>query len=187
MAWELDLAQSQDADAVDDVPLIAALQGASTAAIQAMIVSFVSQLPVGVRVAGVVEEESAPSGATADGSHLRSLVDGRVYPIFQDLGPNSTACGLDGESIVTACEAVLRDLAEGCDILVLSKFGRLESERTGLAAAFSAAAEIGTPVLTSVAPKFDEAWRRFADPCFVMLPADPEEIAKWWRTVSGDR
>lgn len=164
----------------DLVKPIAAVQGATTPEIQALFRAFVASVRPGVRAVGVIEE--SPIGRDPE---LRSLTDGGIYPIFQDLGPSSTACGLDADSIVTACEAVRRDIAAGCDLVVLSKFGRLEAERTGLADAFAAGVEANAPILTSVAPKFAAPWQAFADPLYVVLPADLAALQAWWRSVAS--
>jgi len=156
---------------------IAVVQGASSPEIQALFRRFVASLRPATRVAGVVEDCAA--------EQLRSLVDDRVFPLFQDLGPSSTACSLDSESLTLACEAVRRDVLAGCDLVVLSKFGKLEAERAGLAAAFAVAVETQTPILTSLAPKFDAEWRAFAAPLFVMLPPEEAAIRRWWREAAA--
>lgn len=166
---------------------IAALQGASSVEIQALMRGFIAELRPAARIVGVVED--APDAAhdpDAD-PELRNLTGGQRYPIFQDLGPSSTACALHSESLVIACEAVLHDIAAGCDLLVISKFGKLEAERSGFADAFAAGVAIQAPILTSVAPKFDAEWTAFAAPLFVMLPPDMAAIRSWWRSVAPAR
>lgn len=165
---------------------IAAIQGAESAVIQRLLAQFVASVRPLVRVAGVIEQVPGAADATGD-PELCSLGDARRYPIFQDLGPNSTACALDADGVVTACEAVRRDVAAGCDLLVLSKFGKLEAQRSGLAAAFAAGVEAQTPILTSVAPKFDAEWAAFAAPMFVILPPEPAAIVRWWRSVAPEQ
>lgn len=160
---------------------IAVIQGGSSATIQQLLDEFASSLRPVVRVAGLIEE--GPKAV----AQLRSLGDGRRYPLFQDLGPSSTACSLDGGSVVMACEAVRRDIAAGCDLVVLSKFGKLEAERSGLAEAFAAAVEAQVPILTSLAPKFDAQWTAFAAPMFEMLSPEAAAIERWWRSVAPVR
>lgn len=171
----------------ESAKLIAAIQGAESAVVQQLFAEFVASVGPFVRVAGVIEQ--VPDGldpASAD-PELYSLGDARRYPIFQDLGPSSMACALDADGVVTACEAVRRDALGGCDLLVLSKFGKLEAERSGLTAAFAAGVEAHTPILTSVAPKFDAQWAAFAAPLFVILPPDPTAIERWWRSVAPEQ
>ena len=166
---------------------IAAIQGADSAVIQRLFAEFVASVRPFVRVAGVIEQVPDSVDPGSADPELCSLGDARRYPIFQDLGPSSTACALDAHGVVTACEAVRRDVAAGCDLLVLSKFGKLEAERSGLTAAFAAGVEAQTPILTSVAPKFDAQWAAFAAPLFVILPPDPTAIERWWRSAAPEQ
>jgi hypothetical protein len=152
--------------------------------IQALLRNFVASVRPMVRVAGVLEEDPSTVDPAAGEAWLCSLSDARRYPIFQDLGPGSTACSLDADGVVTACEAVRRDIAAGCDLVVLSKFGKLEASRSGLAEAFAAAVAVRAPILTSVAPKFDAEWAAFAAPLFVILPPEEAAIRRWWNGVA---
>jgi hypothetical protein len=54
--------------------------------------------------------------------------------------------------------------------------------------AFAAAIETGLPVLTSVSPVFDTAWREFASLLYSVLTADADAMDTWWRSIrSFDR
>ena len=68
------------------------------------------------------------------------------------------------------------------DLVVLSKFGKLEAMRSGLTGAFEAAIAAGKPVLTTVSEKHREAWRAFA-PDATVLPADKTALQAWWRDL----
>jgi len=161
---------------------IAVLQGAPSAEIQALLAAFVARLqaPGGVRIAGLIEQ--APDGCRGGApARLRAIAGGQTFPIFQQLGPGSSACALDSVSLVEAGEQVRRDIAKGCDLVVLSKFAKLEAEnRSGLLGAFSDAIAAGIPVVTAVAPKFQERWHAFAAPLYGQLPADPAALEAWW-------
>jgi Protein of unknown function (DUF2478) len=85
--------------------------------------------------------------------------------------------------MLPAAEAVRQDIARGCDLVLLSKFGKLEAGNSGLVDALTAAMEAHVPVLTSVSPAFEAAWAKFAAPLFVTLPADAVEIDAWWQAV----
>jgi hypothetical protein len=164
---------------------IAVLQGAESAVIQQLLAGFCARWQQRIRIVGVIEDPLGDSCAKNENQvapgHLRNLTGGRSFPIFQDLGPGSTGCSLDGASLVEAGEQVRRDIAGGCDLVMLSKFGKFEAENgSGLLPAFVAAIEAGAPVLTSVAPKFMAAWDNFAAPYYVLLPAEPQAIEVWW-------
>jgi hypothetical protein len=165
---------------------IAVVQGAASAVIQQLLAEFRARWQQRIRIVGVIEDPLGETGGGAPG-HLRNLTGGRSFPIFQDLGPGSTGCSLDGGSLVEAGEQVRRDIAGGCDLVMLSKFGKFEAENgSGLLPAFIAAIEAGAPVLTSVAPKFMPAWDSFAAPYYVLLPAEPQAIEAWWTGAFAD-
>ncbi|MCC7283268.1 MAG: DUF2478 domain-containing protein [Acetobacteraceae bacterium] len=166
---------------------VAAVQGTSSTDVQDLFRTLVARWRPASRIAGVIEEDHGLGERNCRAGRLRSIVDGASYPIFQDLGPGSTACHLDGAGAVSASEAVRHDIAAGCDLVVLSKFGKLEAGGAGLAPAFRAAIEAGVPVLTAVSPGFQAAWERFAAPYSIALPADPDRIEAWWQTASSAR
>lgn len=157
---------------------IAVLQGAATPVVQALMRDFIARLGPDVRAVGVVEDPVDDDGCSA--GELKSLGDGRRFPLLQALGADATACRLDSAAVVSACDVVQRDIAAGCDLVVLSKFGKVEAERSGLAAAFASAMEGGVPILTSVSPKFGEAWDRFAAPLYIILPPELAAVEAWW-------
>lgn len=158
---------------------VAIVQRADGALIRQLLARFVGRWQGRVRIAGVLEDDTDP-----DRTMLRAIADGHRYPLYQDLGSGSTSCAIDAPGVVAAGEAVRQAVEAGCDIAVISKFGKLEAEnRSGLLGAFAAAVAAGVPVLTSVAPKFDAAWTRFADPLFMSLPAEDAAIEAWWAQV----
>lgn len=168
--------------------IIAAIHGGSSSKAQALLKAFVARWSDKARIVGVVEEAGVGSGRACRAGRLRSLATGALYPLFQDLGAGSGACDLEADGAVAACEAVRHDIAKGCDLVVLSKFGMLESERQGgLAFAFIAALEAEVPILTAVSPRFEAAWSRFAAPLYASLPPDMDTVEAWWRGVSAAR
>jgi len=80
------------------------------------------------------------------------LATGARIAISQDLGPGSTACNLDPGGVAMACAAAQRAIEQGADLVVLSKFGKLEAGHGGLCDAFAAAMAAETPVLTTLKP-----------------------------------
>jgi hypothetical protein len=163
---------------------IAVIQGAPSAAVQRLFRAWVDRWQSSVRMAGVVAEDHGLDGRACSAGYLVSLADGQRFPIFQDLGAGSHTCHLAGDGALIAAEAVRRDIAAGCGIVVLSKFGKLEKEGGGLRSAFAAAMEAGVPVLTSVSTPFMPAWESFAAPLFVTVPPDAGEIDTWWKETT---
>lgn len=160
----------------DEPAPIGVVQGATTEEIQALFRDFVARLGPAARIVGVLEDEA-----------LTSLADGRQFPLYQDLGACASSCALDAQGVVLAGEAVRQDIEAGCDLVVLSKFGKLEAESgSGLTAAFVTAIEVGVPVLTSVAPRFAAPWSAFAAPFYRVLAPNPAALDGWWRSVAAN-
>jgi hypothetical protein len=162
---------------------IAVVQGASSSTVQELFWSLAGRWRPAARLAGVLAEDHGLPDRACSAGYLRSLADGSRYSIFQDLGPGSKTCHLAGDGAVAAAAAVRRDVAAGCDLVMQSKFGRLEADGGGLRDAFAAAIEAGVPVLTSVSPSYMAKWEAFATPLFAMLPPDARQIDAWWRSA----
>jgi hypothetical protein len=132
-----------------------------------------------LRIAGVVAESHGLADRSCSAGYLRRIAGEGRFAIFADLGPGSVACHLDPGGAGAAAEAVRRDIAAGCDLVILSKFGKLEATGAGLWSAFIAARDAHLPLLTSVSPAVAAAWESFAGTGFTVLPADGAEIDAW--------
>ena len=158
---------------------IIALQGASSSIIQALLADIAGRLKSrGLRVIGLVENASGGPNPCKS-MELRSLDDGRVFSISQNLGPGSQACNLHSEGLALACAAVEQSIASGADVAVLSKFGKQEAQGGGLIDAFGAAIAAGVPIVTSVSPALMDEWRRFAGDYAECVSADQAKLGSW--------
>lgn len=163
---------------------IAVVQGASSAIVQALFSDLVARWGRTIRIAGVIEDRDGPTeGRTCRAGELRNIADGVRYPMFEILPPGATACDINDAKVTRACGAVLSDIALGCELVVLSKFGKLEAGGGGLMAAFRAAAAADIPILTCAAPATCKAWEYLAAPSAVVLPAEPAALDAWLRAV----
>jgi Protein of unknown function (DUF2478) len=167
----------------DTTKIIAVVRGASNAEIQAIFRVLSDQWRSDVRLAGLVAENHGLADRHCQAGYLRNLTTGTRFSIFHDLGAGAAMCHLDGTGAVAAATAVQSDIAAGCDLVLLNKFGKLEAAGDGLVSAFRAAVTAGLPLLTSVSPAHDEAWRQFVGQEFTVLPADPAAIDMWHRAV----
>jgi hypothetical protein len=165
------------------VKKIAVVQGAASTEIQDLFRAFAERWRLSTRLAGVVAEHHGLPDRACNAGYLRNLGNDERFPIFNDRGAGARGCHLDSAGVTTAAEAVQRDIAAGCDLVLLSKFGWLEAKGRGLFDAFGAAIGAGIPVLTSVSGPSLESWERFAAPLFAIVPADAKRIEAWWREV----
>src|SRR6185295_8293279 len=167
----------------DPAKTIAVVRGQSTADVEQTFRTLVDRWRPTVRLAGLVAEGHGLADRACNAGFLRNIATAERFSIFHDLGPDSTVCHLDGAGALTAAGAVRRDIAAGCDLVLLSKFGKLEAAGEGLAGAFKAALDAHIPLLTSVSPALEDAWTKFTSRPFIILPADPNEIDAWWQSV----
>jgi nucleoside-triphosphatase THEP1 len=161
---------------------IATVTGADSAATQALFAALADGWRAsGLKVVGVIAEAHGLPDRTCSAGILRDIVSGNPYPIYLETAPANTSCHLDAAGVETACTTLLDQIAAS-DVVVLSKFGKLEAMRQGLAGAFEAAIAAGKPVLTTVSEKHRDAWRAFA-PDTVWLAADKAAIDAWQRAA----
>jgi hypothetical protein len=103
-----------------------ALRGASTAEIQRLLAAFAERRRrEGLRVAGVIQAVTCAPEAIEASVILRDLVNGSAFPVFQNLGRDSSACSIDPGGIAAACQSVLDAIGGSAGLVVLSKFGKL--------------------------------------------------------------
>ena len=167
----------------DPAKTIAVVRGQSTADVEQTFRTLVDRWQPTVRLAGLIAESHGLADRACNAGFLRNIATAERFSIFQDLGPGSTVCHLDGAGALTAAGAMRRDSAAGCELVLLSKFGKLEAAGEGLAGAFKTALDARIPLVTSVSPALEDAWKRFTGRPFVILPADPIEIDAWWRPL----
>jgi Protein of unknown function (DUF2478) len=163
---------------------IVALQGASSLVIQDLLQGFATRLTAsGLRVAGVIET-AADSDNPCKSMVLRSLDDGRLFSISQDLGPGSQSCNLHPEGLALACAAVQDSIAAGADVVILSKFGKQEAAGRGLSDAFGAAVAAGLPIITAVSPAMMADWQNFSGEYAECVQAEVAQHASWLESWS---
>jgi nucleoside-triphosphatase THEP1 len=161
---------------------IAAVAGADGTTAQTLFAEVAARWrAAGIGVVGVIAEAHGLPGRTCGAGILRDIASGTPYRIYLDTPPGNTSCHLDAAGVEAACAAV-RDQVRTSDLVILSKFGKLEAARRGLAGVFEAALAAGKPVLTTVSEKHRDAWRAFA-PDAAFLEADEAALQAWRRTV----
>jgi hypothetical protein len=136
----------------------------------------------GMHVVGVLAEDNNAEG-TCSAGYLRDIASGGRYSVHLDKPPTGTSCHLDAAGMDHACAGLLGQIASA-DVVLFSKFGKLEAMQRGLWTAFSAAVAGGKPLLTTVSPKHFEAWKAFA-PDAAWLDANSASIEQWWRAATS--
>jgi hypothetical protein len=164
---------------LDNIAVIANHDGLDSQAL--LSASAAAWRKAGAKVAGVVAENNTTEAICSAG-YLRDLASGRRYSVQLDAPPAGTVCHLDTMGMQDAGTGLLAQIPDA-DIVIFSKFGKLEAAQKGLWAAFSAAIAAGKPILTTVSAKHVDAWKSFV-PAATWLEGDQAALDAWWRTVA---
>ncbi len=160
---------------------IAVVQGAPGAIVDELLAGAVARWSPRLRIAGVVAEGDGLEKGKCSAGNLRTLASNRLFSIFAQDNPDAglDACNVDGRGALGAAEVAEQDIAQGCDLVVLNRYAKLEQAGDGLSRAFEAAINAGVPLLTSVSPQRTEAFEAFAGADFTLLPPDAAAIDNW--------
>ncbi|PCI05162.1 MAG: hypothetical protein COB78_00645 [Hyphomicrobiales bacterium] len=145
-----------------DIPKIAAMSFDKGKAIDAVLEEIICKLQArGYRVAGYLQRETAETDSCCSITDLESIAKGTKIRISQALGPGARGCRLDGNGLAEASSALIGELEEGIDLLILNRFGKGESEGQGFRAVIQKAMELNIPVLTAVRDAYRASWEEF--------------------------
>ena len=163
---------------------LGAIMADRSATSQPLLAQVVAQWGGRLRIAGVIEEPPA-NGQDCSPGTLVSIGDGARFPLGQDLGCEAEGCTLDSGALVSAAAWMEQRLSQPCDLLILSKFGKMEAEAgSGLLSCLLAALDRGVPVLLTISPRFVEAWAEFAGPYAQTLPPDMAAVEQWLAAIT---
>lgn len=157
---------------------IAVVQGATGAVADALLSAAATRWAPRLRIAGMVADGDGVAQGKCSAGSLRSLASGKAFPIFAGEG-----AGLANGKVLDAAALAEAEIAQGCDLVVLNRFARLEADGEGLCRAFTAAIRAGVPLLTSASPQRGEQFGRFVGSDFTVLPADAAAIDQWIEAV----
>lgn len=141
----------------------------------------------GWRVGGLLQQCVPPVGGGRPRLLLVDLGTDERFSISQKLGPHSRACSLDTGGIAQASAVLRRALADGVHLAVTNRFGELEAQGGGFVAEIAALADAGIPVMTVVAAKHLDGWRRFTGGLGEELPLRMSALSAWFTLVAGHR
>jgi nucleoside-triphosphatase THEP1 len=136
----------------------------------------------GVRVRGLIQRRAPEQRGCAGDLFLVDLSTGQDFRISQNLGSESESCNVDSAAIAEASAVLRRAMAERIDLLIINKFGKLESEEGGgLTHEMVSAVAAGIPVLTTVREDRLDRWSELMGDFSVLLRPEWAEMEAWWR------
>lgn len=135
----------------------------------------------GFRVGGLVQE---PCGESVFVIHLDS---GKKFDLMQHLGACAEGCRLDTSALAEAAGLLAQSLAAAPDLLLVTRFGKVEMEGGGFLAEIGEAASLGLPTLIGVASQREQGWRAFAGDFAETLPCSLDAALDWWDGLAPAR
>ncbi|MCJ2177241.1 DUF2478 domain-containing protein [Novosphingobium album (ex Hu et al. 2023)] len=166
---------------------VGVVEAESSKAAQELFRDFTRRWQARVRIGGVIESSRPDRGERGGAGELHFIGTGAVFRLYHPDLCQDGVCNVDPQGAALASHTVEGEIASGCDLVILNKFGKLEAARAGLLSAFMAAIGAGVPVLTYVSPGCRAEWARFADPLFCVLEDRAEAIDAWWHSYHAQR
>jgi hypothetical protein len=139
--------------------------------------------PVGVVQVGRTCRSKDPGLGVAilPGSDVVPLVG----DLAGDLPARTTGCRLDASRLAGVAARVAGAIAGGSDLVIISRFGRMEAAGGGLSGVITCAVDAGIPVLIAVTEHRFAALVKFAAGMNVRLACRRDALDRWWRSVAG--
>lgn len=132
----------------------------------------------GVRLAGTVQSNTERADRHHCDMDVQVLPDGPCFRISQDLGNHAKGCRLNPGALEQAVQAASEGLA-AAEVLIVNKFGKLESEGRGFCGLIAAALDRGLPVLVGVNALNLPGFQAFTGDLAAPLGADRHHIVAW--------
>ena len=139
-----------------------------------------------LRVSGLLQERCDDDSCDLHDVRVRDLDTDAFLPIMQNLGAASEGCRVDPAAIATAASMLDAARKRNPDLLIVNRFGRLESEGGGMIAEIGAAVADGQTLAICVPLRYRDAWNLFAQGLDVQLAPQREAIERWWASVAPE-
>jgi len=92
---------------------------------------------------------------------------------------------LDATRLQELAKQLAGAIKDGADLVMISRFGRLEAKGEGLVKLIAQSLDADIPVLIAVPERRFSDWIRFSDSMNVKLPCRRDALDRWWRSVAG--
>lgn len=138
----------------------------------------------GVVVAGVIQHNTERRDRTRCDMSLEDIATGTIIGLSEDRGPQARGCRIDEGGLAAAAPLIDKAL-DTLDpaLLVINKFGKIESEGRGLRHCIAKAVSRDVPVLIGVPTRNLDAWNAFAGEFSVLIDAKVTIAQAWLRSV----
>jgi hypothetical protein len=132
----------------------------------------------GRRVFGLLMKRNGSAVDCAREMVLQDIASADEYLVSQPMGSLSTSCRADPQGFARAGAVLRAALAQSPDLVIINRFGQLETDGGGFRAELLDLLVQGVPVLTAVSARHREAWESFTGGA-TALPARSDAIEAW--------
>jgi len=169
-------------------PMLAAILAAKDVPVDQLLASVAHRArQAGLRVAGFLQRRETGGEECCRDIEIEHIGTGVTQIISQALGSGSKGCRLDPAALADVAGALLAELDDGADILILNRFGKGETEGHGFRSIIETAYARRIPVLTVVRETYVEGWNDFAGDCGVLLAPESQAVLGWFDRVVESR
>ena len=145
------------------------------------------QIGQGTRVRGVLQSRGSQTGeCNCRDMDLRVIGAVQKFRISQSLGNGSSGCRLHSGKLVECSAFLDQQLEQGCDLLVLNRFGKGESDGHGFRDLINKAIAMDVPVLLAVRPTYVESWNAYVGNCAEILSPDIQCLEEWFEGLKNE-
>ena len=154
------MAAAQEAEARGDIVALVYKDGATGGRVLQRFADALRRS--GYTCAGLIQHDEWQPGRARCDMLLENLQSGGRVRISDDRGPHARGCRLDPDGLLSAMTDVRNALHDGADVLVLSKFGKSETEGSGFRPLIADAFERGIALVIGVPARNIAGWHAFA-------------------------
>jgi nucleoside-triphosphatase THEP1 len=133
----------------------------------------------GVRIRGAVQINREGRNNGPCDMDVKVLPDGPVIRISQSRGKEARGCRLDPGALEAVVGLVETSLADGADLLIVSKFGKHEAEGRGFRALIAEALACEIPVLVGLNRLNAPAFKDYTGGLAIELTPRFEALLEW--------
>lgn len=134
----------------------------------------------GFRVAGVIQHDLARNDRSKCDMKLEDLASGKMIDLSEDRGDAAQGCRIDQQGLAEAAALIETSLQVGdVDLLVINKFGKIESEGGGLRDMVADAVMLGIPAIIGVPMRNIDAWNMFAGELHESIELERQALLDW--------
>ena len=137
-------------------------------------------------LAGVMQINQDRPGSRHCEMLLEDLTTGRTVVISEDRGEAARGCRLNVAALLEAGIMIRQSLSSNTDLLLINKFGKMESEGGGLRDLIIDASLSGVPVIIGIPARNKAAWDEFCGGEADWLKPDLGSVQAWFDKRSSD-